>query len=275
MSELARFAARPLGTRWLGHEQRHFSSVVSTNDEAARLAAAGAGHGMLVTTDEQTAGRGRQGRSWFSSAGQSLTWSLVLRPDVEPNAAAAIGLAVGLGVAEGLDTFLAPARKTAAVKWPNDVRVGGYKIAGVLVEMTVAGRSIERVIVGVGVNVNTRQFPDDLATPGSAPRAGQQALATSLALELGSDHDPADVLAAILPPLERWIDRYINEGPAPVVDAFTARADFIGHRVRVVLAGEEVHGEALGLDSDGALQLRLPSGEVKRVLAGDLHDPPS
>ncbi|MCA9672727.1 MAG: biotin--[acetyl-CoA-carboxylase] ligase [Myxococcales bacterium] len=252
------FAARLSSrTSWLAHAHEHLASVASTNDEAARLAAGGAAHGTLITADEQTAGRGRQGHVWFAPAGQNLTFSLVLRPDIAPSAAPAIALAVGLGIAEGLEAQLAPAGKSAAVKWPNDVRVARRKIAGVLTELKADTRRIEHVIVGVGLNVNTRAFPDDLAAP-----------ATSLALELGADREPADVLADVLPPLERWIDRFIDEGAAPVVEAFVARGDFLGHPVRI----GALHGEALGLDADGALRLRLDSGEERRVLAGDLHD---
>ncbi len=157
------------------------ASTGSTNDDARALAAQGCAHGSLVTADEQTRGRGRSGQRWHSPPGANVYLSIVLRPRLAPHLATPFTLAVGLVVAEVVESRIG---RAAALKWPNDVLVGGRKIAGVLVEAQIRGDRLASLVVGVGLDVETRDFPPPL-----------DAIATSLA-ELGAvDRDRSTLVA--------------------------------------------------------------------------------
>ncbi len=231
-----------------------FETLVSTNDEARRLARAGSSEGTLVTARTQTAGRGRQGRRWASAAG-NLHLSLVLRPQVAAAAAAQLGFAAALAIADAVAGFAPQAR--IALKWPNDVLLDGRKLAGVLLESEggTSGR-VGFVIVGIGVNLAAH--PADAEFP-----------ATSLAAATGKAPKPADFLAALAPALLLWYERWRGGGFAPLRQAWLARAAGLGQALRARLPGETVEGRFAGLDADGALLLDAPSGR-RRIAAGDV-----
>jgi BirA family transcriptional regulator, biotin operon repressor / biotin---[acetyl-CoA-carboxylase] ligase len=221
----------------LGRPQVHLRLVDSTNERARRLAQRGAPHGTLVTASEQTAGRGRQGRTWTAPRGRAILASVVVRdpPHLLP-------LAAGVAVAE-----VASRAVSASIKWPNDVLVGGRKVAGILVE----GRPQERwAVVGIGVNVAVRD--EDL------PRE-LRATATGLGLE------PADVE----PTLERLVeelDRWLEASDEEVLEGVRARDALLGQLVR--WAGGE--GEAAGVDCEGQLLVMTEEGQVA-LKAGEVH----
>jgi BirA family biotin operon repressor/biotin-[acetyl-CoA-carboxylase] ligase len=219
------------------------SRLDSTNEEALRLAAAGAPAGTLVWAREQTAGRGRRGRTWDSPLG-NLYCSVVLRPGpsketAQLSFAAAVALAEALADAGGL---------MARVKWPNDLMIGGRKIAGILLEKAAGGNA---VVAGTGVNVS------------SCPEG-----ATCLA-NIGSSAGVTDVLAAYAPALERWIAIWETEGFAPVRASWLARAAGVGSPIEVRLAAETLSGTFEALDDDGALVLS-GGGLRRRITAGDV-----
>jgi BirA family biotin operon repressor/biotin-[acetyl-CoA-carboxylase] ligase len=219
----------------LGSPRLHLSLADSTNTRARELAAQGAPHGTVVTAAEQTSGRGRQGRVWTAPAGRALLASIVIRdpPRLLP-------LAAGVAVAE-------VAGADARIKWPNDVLIGGRKLAGILVE----GRPQERwAVVGIGLNVAVREedFPPEL-----------RGLAATLGLEPEAI-EPA--LTRLLAALERWIPA----APAAVLDAVRGRDALLGRRVRWA-AGE---GRADGLDDDGRLIVRTDDGS-RALDAGEVH----
>jgi BirA family transcriptional regulator, biotin operon repressor / biotin---[acetyl-CoA-carboxylase] ligase len=246
-------------TRWLGARRIDLDVCASTSDEAARLARAGAEHGTVITAREQTAGRGRQGRSWHSAPDSGLYLSAVLRLPLAPAQVPGLTLAIGVAVCDAARRAGAP----AGLKWPNDVVVRGpdgpRKLGGILSETTsVAGR-IDAVIVGIGVNLRDPGFPPELA-----------ARATSLAAE-GAAADREAFVAHLLDDLETWIDRYVAAGVAAVVPAWQARCEPAA-RVRATVDGAAVVGAMDGLDADGALRLRDDAGRVHRVIAGDVED---
>ena len=220
------------------------ASVDSTQRYAAELAAAGAADGTVVVADTQTAGRGRRGRVWDDTPGASLLLSIVIRSSLAPALLPTLSLAAGVAVAEALETA---ASVTARLKWPNDVLVDGRKIAGILLE-----RHGTAVVLGAGVNVSQRSFPEALATR-----------ATSVARE-GGRADREAILPAVLDAIGRWRERLEREGFEAVRARWAALAT-LGGQVRV----DGVAGVALGLDDDGALLVGTVSGAV-RVLAGDV-----
>lgn len=244
-----------LRTRWLGRHLRRLERCRSTNDEAAAWAREGAPSGSIVVAEEQTGGRGRLGRTWHSPPGENLYFSAVLRPPLPPHRAPPITLAVAVAVAEAVESLgIEP-----ELKWPNDLLVDGRKLCGILTEMTLAGGRIDFVIVGIGVNLHALAFPPEL-----------RERATSLRLLLGHDPDGERFVAELCLRLERWCERYVAEGAAPVVAAWKQRARLFGREVTVSGGREPVRGVAEDLDEDGALILRRPDGSAARVLAGEV-----
>ncbi|MBI5512172.1 MAG: biotin--[acetyl-CoA-carboxylase] ligase [Deltaproteobacteria bacterium] len=238
--------------RSLGSPARFLDEPGSTNDDAKRWASEGAPHGALVHAERQTRGRGRLGRAWRSPPGENLCLSLVLRPTLAPSAAPTVALAAGLGLAEAVERFLPVA---ATVKWPNDVRVGGLKVAGVLVEGALRGASLEYVVLGVGLNVR-----------GEAPPPGLEASATTLRAVRGRDLSRAEVLGAVLLALEARLGTLFTEGLEALLPALSARCDTLGRRVTV---GDET-GLAESLAPDGALVLLRDDASRVAVYAGDV-----
>ena len=164
-------------------------AVGSTNDEAKARAQAGAAHGTVVTASEQTAGRGRDGRTWASPPG-NLYASLILRPAVALREAAALSLAAALALGDGLD-MLVPLNTTIAFKWPNDVLVNGRKIAGILLEAEASDAALDFLVIGLGVNC--AHHPDATTTR-----------ATDLREVIGTTPAPAAVLDAFLGAFAAW-----------------------------------------------------------------------
>lgn len=230
-----------LATAALGQVHEHHVSIGSTNDRALTWARAGAPHGAMVTADTQTAGRGRLGRRWVSPAGEGLYVSVVLRPAQGWSRRwAALGLAVGLGLREGLAGWLPELR----LKWPNDLLIGGRKLAGVLCETRWQG-PVPDVVIGFGINVGQAVLPAELN-------------ATSLAIELAPGTCPSRqvVLEAVLPALERVLAGFLAGGFAAIRAGYERHSAVIGRALTV--GGAAVVGE--GFDDDGALRVRPEAG---------------
>jgi BirA family transcriptional regulator, biotin operon repressor / biotin---[acetyl-CoA-carboxylase] ligase len=263
---------------WLGARRVDLPVCGSTSDEAAALARAGAAHGTVVTADRQESGRGRQGRAWHSPPGANLYLSIVLRPGalrppLPPRSVPPITLAAGIAVCDAVRA----AGVAASLKWPNDVLIGGRKVAGILTEMSSRGAGeaavVDHVIVGIGVNLNLApsDIPDELA-----------AIATSIAIERGraprrssdiasgsssdASIDRAAFTAALLDSLEPWLDRFFAGGVPAIAPAWLERAELSGRRVR---AGG-IDGSPVGLDPSGALRILDDSGVEHLVVAGDV-----
>jgi BirA family biotin operon repressor/biotin-[acetyl-CoA-carboxylase] ligase len=229
---------------------------------AAGRAREGAPAGLVVAAEEQTAGRGRLGRSWHSRQGESLTFSIVLRSQRSAAEIPPITLLVGAAVAEAVRALGLRPR----LKWPNDVQLVDEagrrrKLAGILTEMASAGERIEHVIVGVGINVNALEFPPEIAET-----------ATSIRHALGRAVDRTELLAGVLGALEPRVEDFEARGPAAAVDAFAAFAA-LPEPCRVGLPGrpgEVVEGTALGVDPDGALRVQDGAGRIHRIVSGEL-----
>ncbi len=219
----------------IGLPRVHYRVTDSTNERAKRLGAAGAPHGTLVTADEQSAGRGRQGRAWSADAGAALLVSLVLRsPDELLPFRAAVAVAESIPV-------------PAQIKWPNDVWIGGRKVSGILVE----GRQQEGwAVLGIGLNVSTRSFPAELSE-----------IATSLALA-GVSLSRDELLQALLGRLERWL----TADPAEILAAWRERDALLGARV----AWNGGRGRGAGITQSGALRVETEAGVVE-LDAGEVH----
>jgi BirA family transcriptional regulator, biotin operon repressor / biotin---[acetyl-CoA-carboxylase] ligase len=239
----------------LGRPLHVLATTESTNDEALRGAKSGAAHGSTWVTEEQRAGRGRRGRTWVSPPGEGLLFSVLLRTGWPPHRLPSLALVAGLAVRDAV-AAAAPAA-SPQIKWPNDVLVEGRKLAGILVESTTIGSRVDAVVVGVGINVHTRHFPDELADR-----------ATSVALVApGVALDRSSLLADVL----AGIDRDLHVVEARGLGLLRARLEAVdglrGKRVRSD-AGDE--GVAAGIDDEGRLLVRRDDGDVARWLAGEV-----
>jgi BirA family biotin operon repressor/biotin-[acetyl-CoA-carboxylase] ligase len=219
----------------IGHPRAHWRVTDSTNDRARELAEAGAPNGTLVTAEEQTAGRGRQGRAWTAPPGSAVLMSLVLR---DPNELLPLAAAVATCEAVPVE---------CGIKWPNDVWAGGRKLAGILAE----GRPQEGwAVLGIGLNVTTEEFPPELRDS-----------ATSLRLE-GVETDAESVLQALLAAL----DRRLGDEPADLLAAWRELDALNGRQVR----WRDGDGTAAGIDDTGALLVDTEDGRVA-LDSGEVH----
>jgi BirA family transcriptional regulator, biotin operon repressor / biotin---[acetyl-CoA-carboxylase] ligase len=241
---------RVAGTRF--HEIRRFASVDSTNRYLLSEAARGCPEGIVAVADEQTAGRGRHGRTWSAAPGAALLVSVLLRPDLPPERLHLVTLAAGIAAAEAVQEIGA---FDARLKWPNDLVVDDRKLAGILAETTGTGSGgTGAVVVGMGLNLSADEFPPEIAE-----------LATAWDRHGARPVDRIDVLVAWLHALDRRLGA-IDE----VVAAAAARSATLGRRVRVELARDAFDGVATGMTRDGYLVVTRDDGRDQIVTAGDV-----
>lgn len=228
----------------------------STNELAKQLAFKGATHPTVVVAEEQTAGKGRMGRAWSSQKGDSLTFSLILRPTMSPIHAGKIGLIASIAVAKAILEF---AGADAKVKWPNDVLIGRRKVCGILTEMSAEYDSIEYLVCGIGVNVNQAAFPSELS-----------AIATSLKIETGRTFVRGQLLLTILTNFFEYYDVWVKTGDfTPVITEYTKLSMLVGQTVTVHNHGARITGRCIGFDKDGFLVISR-DGKRRRIMAGDV-----
>jgi len=253
-------------TRWLGAHRIDLVECGSTNDEAARLARAGASHGTIVIAESQRAGRGRDGRAWASPRGVGLYLSAVLRPPLPLVDVPPMTLAIGVACCDAARRY-AP---EVVLKWPNDLLVGSRKLGGVLVEAQSQGSRLEAVIVGIGINLHG-ELPQDVGGITLAD-AGGTSIVAPLAAEHGAARsiDREAFINDLLAEIERWVDRYVACGLPAIIPAWTARMA-IGLAARATVDGAPLTGELAGLDRDGSLLLRDGAGAIHRVRSGDVE----
>lgn len=231
------------------------AETASTNDSLREQAAAGAAAGCVLFAEAQTAGRGRRDNRWLAPPGQDLMFSLLLRPQAAvylwPRVTTLAALAVCLAIEDQL-----PLRPL--IKWPNDIYLDGRKVSGLLAE--VAGAA-DALVLGIGLNVNTRTFPP-----------GLEGVATSLLAALPAPGvrwlDRQALAVALLRELDRQLQR-IDEGFAEAVDEVRRRSWLLGRQIRALVAGREVFGRVLDLNAEGHLLLALPDGSSLALASAD------
>lgn len=225
-------------------------TVASTNDEVKVLAEAGAADGLIILAEHQTAGRGRRGASWFSPAGEALAFSILVRPTEPKSLWPRLALAAGLAVAEALGNH----GLQAGIKWPNDVWLGQRKVAGILVE---AGA--DYAVVGIGLNVNSTEFPPAVAD-----------IATSMRLAAAREFSRPEMLAAIIQRFTLRRDQ-IGEDFSQVVSAVSARCVLTGKQVSMTTASGPKSGTVEGISPSGELLLRTATGLERLIQAEEVR----
>ena len=245
----------------------HFFKIDSTNTVAMRLGEAGEPHGAVVLAEEQTAGRGRAGRSWSSEKSAGIYCSILLRPPIPPAQASLLTLLAGLAArdaaADDLDTL-------PDIRWPNDLlarRAGGpsRKFCGILTEMHAEPDRVHHAVIGIGMNVNQSKMPDSIAQ-----------IATSLRIETGRLHSRLDLLVRLLRNLDRYYNQFLAEGARPILRRFAEVSTYYeGKRVRITTATESFTGVTAGLEPSGVLRVARDDGRgTESILSGDVTEAP-
>jgi BirA family transcriptional regulator, biotin operon repressor / biotin---[acetyl-CoA-carboxylase] ligase len=236
-----------------GRHIEYHSAINSTMYAAARLAAEGCASGAAVIAEAQSAGQGRRGRSWHSEPGSGIYCSVVLRLPLAPTAMPLITLALGLATS---DAIWRAAKVLCDLRWPNDVMLGGKKVAGVL-----AQQADSAVIAGVGINVNHSSFPAELARE-----------AISLRLYAGRTFSREDLLAALLPSIDRFAETLVEQGREAILRLFANSSSYAsGKRVSVQQPGGMIEGVTAGLNASGFLVVRTDDGKDNLILAGGVR----
>lgn len=247
-----------LTTKLLGQADiLHFDVVTSTNTEAKKAANEGCPDGTLIIGEEQSNGRGRMARGWFSPLGQGIWFSVVLRPPFQPYDApkctllAAVAVTRAIRAVTGVD---------CGIKWPNDILYQGRKLVGILTEMSAEMDAINYIVIGTGINVNISEsdFPPEL-----------RAIGVSLATAAGRPVERLPLLQAVLTEMDSLYAQARQEGFTAILDEWRALSVTLGQAVTVLCGDESYAGTAVDIDADGALLVDTATGR-ERVLAGDV-----
>ncbi len=247
-----------ISTERLGKKIHWFETLPSTNIRAQELARQGAAEGEIVLAEGQTQGKGRAGRSWVSPPYLNLYLSLILRPTLPPSCTPQITLMSGVALADTIHSFLP---SPPEIKWPNDILVGGKKIAGILTESCCEADGVIFVVVGIGVNLN---FPRELM-----PKAIQNQ-ATSFLILTQRPVDRGDFTCRLILDLDRCYGILEGKGFPLIAERWEGFFRLRGKRVRVDMPDGSVQGKAMGIDTDGALILEGEGGRRERIVAGDV-----
>jgi len=251
-----------LTTKRLGRNIEHFSIIESTSSEAAELAAEGAPEGTIITTDKQTSGRGRHGRTWFCGTGKDLAFSIILRPETDGRSTGLLPLLAGIAVAEALKQFnLQP-----TLKWPNDVLLNKKKCCGILSEGKCQGDLMSSTVIGIGINVNNTlsEFPPEL-----------QESATSISEELEMTVQRELLLARIVNNLEPWYRQLKSGETAEIISAWESHCAHFQKSVSFIKKDQKMTGTFCGVAENGEAiiecngnRLLLSSEEITMMREG-------
>ena len=246
-----------ISTKWAGCGVLCFTETDSTNNRAKRLGDEGAAHGTLVVAERQTAGKGRRGRRWESPAGSSIYMSILLRPEIRPDRASMLTLVMAQSVAKAIRNVTG---REVLIKWPNDIILNRKKICGILTEMSTEIEWINYVVIGAGINVNTKEFPDDIA-----------GTATSLYLEGSRGIQRSRLLAEVLKQFEDHYESFLEAGDLSFMqEEYNELLVNKDREVRIMEPGQEYNGRAVGINNNGELLVCTEDGRIRSVYAGEV-----
>jgi len=247
-----------LNTRVIGSHILHLSEVASTQNIADKMASEGAAEGTCVIAEKQTSGRGRMGRNWASPFKDGVYISVILRPNLKPVHIIQIPLVAGVALVRAIrkTTDLSP-----GIKWPNDILIEGRKVAGILTEVNCDIDTVHYIVLGMGINVNTRQtaLPEEVKD-----------IATSLSQECGREVNRVGFLKQLLSELESVYDEFVTDGFQSIGKQWMQYNNTIGSLVTVNDGQSILEGKAVGIDDDGFLLVQTADGQTQRVISADV-----
>ena len=246
-----------LSGKHFGRQLHYYSKTDSTNDKAFALGIAGAPEGTVVIADRQSRGKGRLQRSWHSPPGVNIYTSLILRPRIASSEAARIPIMAGIAVAEVLDKYYPSKIK---LKWPNDVLLNKKKVCGILSQAKIAGKEIDFIVLGIGINVNIKHNELPLEICDSA---------TSLIMETGREISRQELIISLYENLEKWYKQLLQKGFIRIKQKWLELTPMIGQNVQVIFKDEMIEGKATGIDDGGSLIILAEGNKEIKISAGD------
>ncbi|BBF44315.1 biotin--protein ligase [Lachnospiraceae bacterium KM106-2] len=246
-----------INTKYIAKQIEYYEEIDSTNIRCKILAEEGAQDGILVVADQQTAGRGRRGRAWKSPKGSSIAMSLMLKPDIMPSNASMLTLVTAMALVKGINDAAGVDTK---IKWPNDIILNNKKLCGILTEMSSELDYINYVVIGIGVNVNMTEFPEEISH-----------IATSVAIELGHPAKRADIITKTMEAFEKYYDIFLKkQNLEDLVEEYNHQLIHKDREIRVLGSEEEYQAKALGIDKTGELMVELDDGTRKKIRSGEI-----
>ncbi|MCP3923520.1 MAG: biotin--[acetyl-CoA-carboxylase] ligase [Desulfobacterales bacterium] len=248
-----------LQTKTLGKKVVFFDETDSTNIKARDLAEEGAEEGTIVIAESQTMGRGRKGRSWYTGKGSGIFLSLILRPPLAPTEVAITTLMTAIAMVEAVKSVTKVEPK---IKWPNDLLLGGKKICGILTEVSTEMDSVNYIIVGIGININTEavSFPKEIKN-----------IATSLHIETGEKFKRKLITQSFLKSFEKLYNILKNRNFNHIMKEWKKHSDMIGKRVEIEIFERKIKGVVEDIEDDGVLRVCSDDGSIERIISGDIH----
>lgn len=245
-----------LNTETIGKNIICLDITDSTNEEAKRLGNAGAEDGLVIFAEEQTKGKGRMGRSWVSPKYIGIWFSVLLRPNILPSNIANITLVAGYSVCKAIRNFTGC---NAMIKWPNDIIIDNKKICGILTEMTVKADKVNYIVVGIGINVNTQDFPQEISCK-----------ATSLFLQKGEKINRINLIKEILRQFDKDYKEYLISNSLEMISEFKEYCATIGREITAFIGNKTVKGVAVDISSIGELLIKTDDGDTVNVNSGEV-----
>jgi BirA family biotin operon repressor/biotin-[acetyl-CoA-carboxylase] ligase len=236
----------------------YFKEIDSTNTQAKQLATENSPEGTLIIAESQNKGRGRRSRSWFSTPHKNIHLSIILRPKIAPSDAPALTLMTAVALAETIKEL---AEIDVKIKWPNDLLVNKLKLAGILTEISADMDSIDYIVIGLGLNVNTKieDFPEEL-----------NGIATSIFSETDKKLARANIIQLFLCWFEKYYNLFISEGTQKILKRWKELSNIIGREIEIEMIDKTVQGKVIDLDEQGVLVIEDKSGGRQNIFSGDL-----
>jgi BirA family biotin operon repressor/biotin-[acetyl-CoA-carboxylase] ligase len=260
---LAEKIKNKLNSLRIGSEILVINTVDSTNEQVRQYLEKDTQEGLVLIAETQTRGRGRRGRSWLSMPGVGLYFSVILKPNIQPQRQPQLTLLAGLATTHAINEFTL---QKARLKWPNDILLNGKKCCGILSETHPTDTGETGVIVGIGINANhaLTDFPAEL-----------KSTATSLRIETENEIDRLELISAVLGHFDKLYDAFLNDEEYAFMEQWLENSDMVGKKITVTHGKSAICGTALGLDLHGRLLLRADNGEEMAFDSGEvtLHQP--
>lgn len=246
-----------MDTEVFGRRVTYFDEIDSTNIYAKKLGEEIDSHGTLVVADKQIQGKGRRGKGWESPKGSGIWMTLILKPKLNPGAASMITIVAGLSVSNAMNKLYGI---QSSIKWPNDIVLHGKKICGILTEMSTEFDYINHLVVGIGINANMKEIPEDIKD-----------IATSISKEYGKTILRSDLIAAIMKEFEFYYKIFMKTyNLEKLMNDYNERLVSKDREVVIIEAGCKYEAIALGINKDGELRIKTKDGVEKKVFSGEV-----